>query len=588
MAAPRGGYSSASAAPPASWRVADVSLWLKRIPGICAEASERHGASFAEHRIDGAALLGLTEERMKQQLGVQSFGDRRRISRAVEELRSGRPGLAPPAPPPRSPPPAAAAAAAAAPRADFVHCCRCAEGGGECGGLRRNGAAEGEPASCAGCGGVDAEAVTPLFDVRLAGESDVCAVTFCPAEPPHDGCPACYAVFTPCGCCVDVTSLGYCTQQVVGPAGGMERDQRTGHWLPLCPLRGSGHPHDSSFVRDVAAYRLIDEATYARMLDEGRDREVVRTGGCKCPLCGAAFYPPPKLAKDRELDCAHCRRRFCRDCGVPAGITDCRHAQEHYTAKGRGEAAEKAQLLRDLQLQRCPHCGEAAQLREGCKFAYCTCGGRFCFVCGRPLEETCHYCHFTDGPFGKRCRGGGPDDKGHVAEPRCDGCAGWTMGGPACSKCSGWQGSGMELGAARAQRPDAVAVLWVDLSFDHVRPLMRRLEDQLRVSWLLATANGRAEQLFKHFGRQLLCVLTNRERGGDPEAGYRLAYALRGLWSGGEVDGVAKTSDTPMPPVVVYSRTAKEEDCRRHGVVLCRDLRAVARLVTEQKGLRVV
>ncbi len=30
-----------------------------------------------------------------------------------------------------------------------------------------------------------------------------------------------------------------------------------------------------------------------------------------------------------------------------------------------------------------------------CKFAYCTCKGIFCFVCGAKLTEADHYRHFT-------------------------------------------------------------------------------------------------------------------------------------------------------------------------------------------------
>ncbi|MBV8286751.1 MAG: hypothetical protein JOZ35_07515, partial [Hyphomicrobiales bacterium] len=42
---------------------------------------------FAEHRIDFEILRDLTDQDLKEELGVVRFGDRRRLLRAIAELR---------------------------------------------------------------------------------------------------------------------------------------------------------------------------------------------------------------------------------------------------------------------------------------------------------------------------------------------------------------------------------------------------------------------------------------------------------------------------------------------------------------------
>lgn len=88
----------------------------------------------------------------------------------------------------------------------------------------------------------------------------------------------------------------------------------------------------------------------------------------------------------------------------------------------------------------CPGCKTAAELTAGnCKFCYCKCGCRFCFLCGVRLAEADHYRHFTapglGGPFGSTCKG--------LADP--------MAGKPAAGGAAG--GVGAARAAMRAYAP---------------------------------------------------------------------------------------------------------------------------------------
>ena len=64
----------------------------------------------------------------------------------------------------------------------------------------------------------------------------------------------------------------------------------------------------------------------------------------------------------------------------------------------------------------CPKCKIGGLLFGGCKFIYCRCGTRYCYLCQVQLQERHHYSHFKsdskgaagNGPFGNTCKG--PND----------------------------------------------------------------------------------------------------------------------------------------------------------------------------------
>jgi hypothetical protein len=75
-------------AAPSQWTVAQVAEWVRSI-GL-PEAAQ----SFAEHEVEGAALLDLTTAELKDELGVSKFGHVKKLSKALEELRALEKGAA--------------------------------------------------------------------------------------------------------------------------------------------------------------------------------------------------------------------------------------------------------------------------------------------------------------------------------------------------------------------------------------------------------------------------------------------------------------------------------------------------------------
>ena len=68
----------------------------------------------------------------------------------------------------------------------------------------------------------------------------------------------------------------------------------------------------------------------------------------------------------------------------------------------------KAEEMKKGKLVFCPGCQNGAELQTGvCKFAYCKCSQRFCFLCSVKLEEKNHYAHYqgVDPRSGKKCTG---------------------------------------------------------------------------------------------------------------------------------------------------------------------------------------
>lgn len=67
------------------WSPEQVHEWLERHVGL-PPASLR---LFLQHRVDGATLLELTDDELKNDIGVQALGDRKKVLRAVSSSKRG-------------------------------------------------------------------------------------------------------------------------------------------------------------------------------------------------------------------------------------------------------------------------------------------------------------------------------------------------------------------------------------------------------------------------------------------------------------------------------------------------------------------
>jgi hypothetical protein len=54
---------------------------------LAQEGFARYASAFAENDVDGSVLLLLTEDDLRDELGIQSLGDRRRLSQAIQRLK---------------------------------------------------------------------------------------------------------------------------------------------------------------------------------------------------------------------------------------------------------------------------------------------------------------------------------------------------------------------------------------------------------------------------------------------------------------------------------------------------------------------
>ena len=140
-----------------------------------------------------------------------------------------------------------------------------------------------------------------------------------------------------------------------------------------------------------------------------------------CPHCNEWFADIPQedgdefLWKSVKCGLLSCSKTFCGKCGQPPhkGQSDQNISCEEY-AKWVQENANTdetmAAYLKTAAVQKCPKCKNMAELKTGsCKFTYCRCKAKFCFLCGISLSEKEHYSHFSGpgntGPFGNTCIG---------------------------------------------------------------------------------------------------------------------------------------------------------------------------------------
>lgn len=66
---------------PKEWSVGDTMQWLAQ------KGLARYAPTFADHNVDGALLLQLTSDDLRNELGIQSLGDRRKLQLYIKSLQ---------------------------------------------------------------------------------------------------------------------------------------------------------------------------------------------------------------------------------------------------------------------------------------------------------------------------------------------------------------------------------------------------------------------------------------------------------------------------------------------------------------------
>ena len=72
------------------------------------------------------------------------------------------------------------------------------------------------------------------------------------------------------------------------------------------------------------------------------------------------------------------------------------------------EEKEIEQLRMTLNLKNCPHCGIMVDKDKNCKFTYCSAkickkNNKFCWLCLAKLNDSEHFSHFFNSPYGEFC-----------------------------------------------------------------------------------------------------------------------------------------------------------------------------------------
>lgn len=183
----------------------------------------------------------------------------------------------------------------------------------------------------------------------------------------------------------------------------------------VCPSVGCGTPITNQEMKANVSNDVYEKYDRFMLKQFCQDNPNYRA----CPHCNEWFADIPQDEDEehmwKRVECEKCRKHFCGKCGQQPhkGQHDQNITCEEY-AKWQHENANIDEsmktYLKTAKVQCCPQCKSMAELvGGGCKFTYCQCKARFCFICGVQLQERHHYSHFTgphlQGPFGEKCHG---------------------------------------------------------------------------------------------------------------------------------------------------------------------------------------
>jgi hypothetical protein len=209
----------------------------------------------------------------------------------------------------------------------------------------------------------------------------------------------------------------FCSECFGGYCGSKINDAEVGSGELVCPEVGCQTPisiHELKAHVSAEQFEKYERFVLKKFAEENSSN--MRT----CPTCNEWFAEVPQGPQNegvwKTVECEGCKHKFCGRCGMEPhkgqkdGNSTCEEfakwKQENATVD---EAFEK--YMATAALGQCPKCDVLAEGIVGnCKFTYCRCGQRFCFICGVGLEEKNHYTHFQGGPgctgpFGNGCLG---------------------------------------------------------------------------------------------------------------------------------------------------------------------------------------
>jgi len=176
----------------------------------------------------------------------------------------------------------------------------------------------------------------------------------------------------------------------------------------LCPSLGCKHVMMVDELIPLATSQAVDQfqrfsTVHAENLarieelrkEQSKKREHI------CTSCGTLNIITKKGHRGK-VKCKNCSKPFCSTCGHNHSIGVSCTAWIEAIGKGLVEAME---LMRKFGLARCPRCSMFAEKISGCNFLTCRCNQNFCFLCSAALDQTKHFTHFHNAPYGTTCLG---------------------------------------------------------------------------------------------------------------------------------------------------------------------------------------
>jgi hypothetical protein len=211
---------------------------------------------------------------------------------------------------------------------------------------------------------------------------------------------------------------GYCESKINDAAVSLSSDL-------VCPIRECKHPLTIDLLKGNLETETFTK--YERFMMRGFAEE---NNCCFCPAsCGWYIDIDVELDEEnldvwKKITCGNpeCKKEFCGSCllaphrDAPLNMS-CKEFAESVRANSSTGASDDmfSEYLKtsENKTQSCPQCNCIAELESGCKFVYCRCKSKFCFICGVTLFDPDHTRHFTGdglgGPYGTTCKG--PKDK---------------------------------------------------------------------------------------------------------------------------------------------------------------------------------
>jgi len=134
----------------------------------------------------------------------------------------------------------------------------------------------------------------------------------------------------------------------------------------------------------------------------------------KCPQCDVDCIIIADILKQTYAEaqsCSDCTYTFCPKC-LDKSHRDQTCDEYKLFLKSKNQLAEDEKALEEIKrtndVRTCPHCGLIALKDDGCKFIYCNsrqCKEKkyFCWLCEAKIEESEHFTHFLNSPFGEYC-----------------------------------------------------------------------------------------------------------------------------------------------------------------------------------------